>query len=274
MGRKQLFLHLTRALARVPSLFWAFSFLLVIPLFATVYWLLPYQFYHPTAKFEQIVNRKEQDLLFMLHGVIGDSFREAHGADTITDGHWTFGPDTLSLRSIRADEDSIIIEASAGFRESGGGDGVELTVPFSFSFGTDIRVSILRPGASVRSVIMRIRVDDPGDLPIPVRTLFPFELDPSLQPASWSAEEPKLPIRQPLLDDLVEFSNAVRGFPSKIAGSYARMLYFSAITITTLGYGDIVPLTDLTRLLVALESVLGLLLIGLFLNSLFREESR
>ena len=47
------------------------------------------------------------------------------------------------------------------------------------------------------------------------------------------------------------------------------MLYFSTVTIATIGYGDIVPVTDLTRFLVALEALLGLVFAGLFLNSLY-----
>jgi len=45
-------------------------------------------------------------------------------------------------------------------------------------------------------------------------------------------------------------------------------LYFSVITITTLGYGDITPTGTLSQLLVASESILGIILIGLFLNAL------
>lgn len=45
-------------------------------------------------------------------------------------------------------------------------------------------------------------------------------------------------------------------------------LYFSIITITTLGYGDITPVGKVGQLLTASESVLGIILIGLFLNSL------
>jgi hypothetical protein len=45
-------------------------------------------------------------------------------------------------------------------------------------------------------------------------------------------------------------------------------LYFSVITITTLGYGDITPAGVVSQLLTASESLLGITLIGLFLNSL------
>lgn len=66
---------------------------------------------------------------------------------------------------------------------------------------------------------------------------------------------------------LEQLSQAHSGFPEPISGGFQRFLYFSTVTITTLGYGDIVPLTDRARLLTALESILGVVLAGLFINN-------
>jgi hypothetical protein len=71
-----------------------------------------------------------------------------------------------------------------------------------------------------------------------------------------------------------DFAVALRGFPSRIPGQFWRMLYFSATTITTLGFGDIVPLSTAARMVVSLESVLGIVLIGLFVNALSSEIKR
>ncbi|MFD1031685.1 potassium channel family protein [Metaplanococcus flavidus] len=49
---------------------------------------------------------------------------------------------------------------------------------------------------------------------------------------------------------------------------FFSFFYFSVITITTLGYGDITPVGPFGQLLAASESLLGIILIGLFLNSL------
>jgi len=49
------------------------------------------------------------------------------------------------------------------------------------------------------------------------------------------------------------------------------MLYFSAITIATVGYGDIVPTETHSRIAAAIEAITGIVLIGLFLNSLFQQ---
>lgn len=62
--------------------------------------------------------------------------------------------------------------------------------------------------------------------------------------------------------------------PASLTGqelSYLESLYFSAVTVTTLGYGDIYLETELGRLISASEAVLGIVFIGLFLNSLSRE---
>lgn len=50
--------------------------------------------------------------------------------------------------------------------------------------------------------------------------------------------------------------------------SPVESIYFSVVTITTLGYGEITPVNDPARALTALESLSGILFIGLFLNSL------
>ena len=62
--------------------------------------------------------------------------------------------------------------------------------------------------------------------------------------------------------------DADQGFPSELQGNFGRMLYFSAVTITTVGYGDVIPLTGAARFFAAFEATLGIILLGLFINSL------
>lgn len=45
-------------------------------------------------------------------------------------------------------------------------------------------------------------------------------------------------------------------------------LYFSTITVTTTGYGDLTPSSSFTRAFVMIESVSGVIIAGLFLNAL------
>lgn len=47
-------------------------------------------------------------------------------------------------------------------------------------------------------------------------------------------------------------------------------LYFSVVTITTLGYGDIVPNSPTVRIYVSIEVILGIMIMGLFITFLFQ----
>lgn len=64
---------------------------------------------------------------------------------------------------------------------------------------------------------------------------------------------------------LRSFYGGITGDPTKLSGAVFRMMYFSAVAITTVGFGDIVPLTTLARTLAAAESIFGILMGGLFL---------
>ncbi len=64
------------------------------------------------------------------------------------------------------------------------------------------------------------------------------------------------------------FQGGVNGFPNRVPGGYGRMLYLSTVTVTTVGYGDVVPLTWQTRLLTGVEATLGIILLGLFVSSM------
>lgn len=47
------------------------------------------------------------------------------------------------------------------------------------------------------------------------------------------------------------------GLPQSIADSFPSLVYFSIVTLTTLGYGDISPQTPSARVLVTLEAIVG-----------------
>lgn len=49
---------------------------------------------------------------------------------------------------------------------------------------------------------------------------------------------------------------------------YLNTLYFSTVCITTLGFGDIYPVTNLAKVLVTTEVLLGVIFIGVFFNFL------
>jgi hypothetical protein len=83
-----------------------------------------------------------------------------------------------------------------------------------------------------------------------------------------------LEVEPDLYRDIEEYSSACHGLPRKVTGGFPRFLYLSAVTITTLGYGDIIPVNNLARTLVALEAVIGIVLAGLFVSSVWQNRGK
>jgi len=83
----------------------------------------------------------------------------------------------------------------------------------------------------------------------------------------WGNQERYLPLSKTQKAEVRNYLDEYIGISYNIGSSYFRMLYMSAVIITTLGLGDIVPLSGLARALVGTEAMLGIILIGAFINS-------
>lgn len=86
-----------------------------------------------------------------------------------------------------------------------------------------------------------------------------------------------------ILRDFIETSNTAPGidwitFELVKNGQYkyplVDFLYFSAVTITTLGYGDILPNSSLIRCIVMIETFSGLILMGIGISVLFASKEQ
>lgn len=53
--------------------------------------------------------------------------------------------------------------------------------------------------------------------------------------------------------------------------TYIDSLYFSTITLTTLGFGDITPATQMGRLFVAVQGIVGFVLFAILASMIFRK---
>lgn len=60
------------------------------------------------------------------------------------------------------------------------------------------------------------------------------------------------------------------GEPIERFGNWFEPFYFSTVTITTLGYGDITPMNAVAQCLASLEAVLGYIILGAFLSLLLQ----
>ena len=77
-----------------------------------------------------------------------------------------------------------------------------------------------------------------------------------------------IPIYALIYQYIPEIYNTLTLSDGKTLLNFYESIYFSAVTITTLGYGDISPNNSIAQLTSASEAVLGIVLIGLFLNSI------
>lgn len=264
-----------KRLLSLPPLWLGIGYLSLIPAFATVYWLLPHgSFYDSNAQREKGVYGDAAKLRDSLSSAVRrhlDSLKVAIGGINVA-----IEPSTVAISSLEyTTEHRLLMEITGQYgpaeRSNFAVGNFAFWVETSVSEGTfvsqlqghppviSLSVALSPPGGSAN--------EHPKPSPVspPVSLLFPPPPPSRQLPASSSGT---LTMSRATYDELQQFYAAVQGDPSYASGSWLRMLYLSAITITTLGFGDITPVSEAARLSIALEAVLGIVVIGLFLNSL------
>jgi hypothetical protein len=84
----------------------------------------------------------------------------------------------------------------------------------------------------------------------------------------------RIPASHSTLVHVRHFAAASSGDPLRASDTFWTMLYLSMVAITTLGFGDVTPVSTTARLLVGSEAVLGVVMAGLFLNHIARGGQR
>jgi hypothetical protein len=263
--------RLSSLLATIPSIFYGCFYILLIPLFATIYFLYDGDFYHTTIQYERVLDTESDKLLSELHQAFIESFRSVHESDHAVIDGWVMNVGSVSFYSLGITKDTVSFGMVGRFFSD---ERFPREVLVSRRLTIPLRTSISRvdPGTGEMRDCRWIAIEDDsigvlaGRKPLPLRQLFVSPLTNGIGPLTRV-----LCNRRDVSTQLLGLANAKSGFPGELRGSFSRMLYLSAVTITTLGYGDILPRTNRARLLVALEAVLGIIVIGLFLNSLARE---
>ena len=69
-------------------------------------------------------------------------------------------------------------------------------------------------------------------------------------------------------------ASLLRGEPPGESFGFWRMMYVSGVILSTIGFGDFVPVTDPSRFLVLVEGFAGVLTLGMFLFSLGEAANR
>lgn len=251
---------------------YALAYLLLIPTFAFVYWLLPYHFYHSTVQYEDVLSADADDILRDIRSSIIEEFKRSHGDFKAEQGDWSLNITSMSVHSLKPEADRTRFTMRLEFWGLNDMKGVQSSVPVNVYIENRMSFGSKSPGEDL-VVFKKPEIVNAKQLQVSPSLIFPFKLNKSSWPASAKSDSVWFPVSESLHERILAFSQTVKGFPAKASGAYARMFYFSAVTITTLGYGDIVPITTMSRTLVAFESIIGIVLIGLFLNSLSREHA-
>ncbi|MEM7106365.1 MAG: potassium channel family protein [Bacteroidota bacterium] len=270
-------------LTKVSSLQYMIIYLITIPVFAGIFSLIPHHFYHSTAVHEPYFENGLDELKYLINEDFKSDIRTKSGAKS----RLTIESDLLNelnarIRGIRSGSIELFIEdiecnnvtihetyVSAelfywfklNFLEPDSmGRRIHYGRPFNLNW--EVRKDRLNNNITRFYSTSEIAYNNEFDHHLfnlvfkrdpESKKYFPFEI-------SKTTEE--------LMETLF---HAGKGFPHNTIGTYPRMLYMSATTLTTLGLGDVTPVTNTSRLLVVLESMLGIILMGLFVNSLATE---
>jgi hypothetical protein len=258
--------------SRNTPVLWGALYLILIPLFAVFYYLLPNGFQHNTIKYEAYLEQDKQKILKNLKEAIVTNFEKKYGAkNAIVDGYH-INTEYFYIYNLEVEDRRYSFYLLAHLEKNN--DDYSELFKLSFFIGDNLTLP-----DSITQVFPLYAVEKQSS-ELKVQNLFPLIYEsnrffyppsqnrlPNLPEQIKNKEYGYLSISTEFEKELIAYSDALRGFPSKSSGSFMRMLYLSAITITTVGFGDIVPITDLARGLVATEAVLGIVIIGFFLNA-------
>jgi Ion channel len=256
-----------------PS-FWGTLYLLLIPAYALIYqWLLPEKsFFHATMQHEPGIQGRSRSVLKQLW----DSYSASGPSDTGECQSLSPATHSVDLGSLRIDGDDVsffaVFYLAVARTES---YQAAARVHFSLERNFDLPFHLL-PGKGRGTIYKEVRLDgieaNPWGKPVD-----PALITRCLFPSGYGYRLPRdlalLRISVPVDEQVHDLADDLRGIPRRESAGIWRMLYLSASTITTAGFGDIVPVTNSARLLVTSEAILGVVLVGMFLNALAKRTS-
>lgn len=277
-----------RVLTSGPPLFYLLAYLFLIILFAFVFWCIREDFYHSTVKYEPFIQTETEEILEGLKTAFVEEAKKKHPNGIVANTEGVFRTSMLRTRTWNVEGGRASFELCAYLppKPSEVNARWRKSLREKPSFHDFPRYWGVRVSFNIRPSQFTHKPTLPGEELIWMPNML-ITLDQLVSLASKDhgplarasdifntfkgldgKERMYLPISRELSDRILAFADGMRGRPTHLPGNFVRMLYLSAVTITTLGYGDIVPLTTLGRLCITAEAILGMVLIGLFLNSL------
>ena len=259
----------------ISACIWGLSYLLLIPICAGIYTYLPnldssqFHFYHESAQYEKSVRTDAINVINNFQKFYIQKFKEFYSSNKVEVDGGKVSIEDLKIQALKPrDENEVEIHFRFDKLEKETDSG--LIGSYKKQFIAVVTMTgkdriFLGSGFVCKEVSFEPRtVIFVDEYEMAVEKLFPHKICP----------QGMLTFSDSLNADIKGFWRATRGFPTyNISGRFLRMLYFSAITITTIGYGDIYPISNIARIIVTTETVLGLVFAGLFLNAIVQGKS-
>jgi hypothetical protein len=261
-------------LGKVPALIYLLGYLVVIYIFSLIYYyVLPEShFYHSTTQYEYELFKNDEytrilhDLGTEISGVYqknGQANLEVNDWRIVTDN---LGAANLYIGNLPSDFSfEISIPINNGTEGNWDSWTFLLAKVTIFTDGKYISNDIVYspfkmdklPGSPVQGI--------PDQIPSP-GIEFPYKQFDQQELA------PVLPLSLNLYNRVIEYWQWLglfpKAFPSGESNRYSQMLYFSAGIATSSALGDILPISRQARSAVTSETIIVVIFIGLFLNSL------
>jgi hypothetical protein len=240
-------------------------FLVIIFGFAYAFSQMDNEFYHTTIQFESTTKEAYQTIKIQLTDLIRNSYLidENNNPGEIRYGSWYISYEDIKAVDFYVDDQNFTINIFAFINHIGDDGRLQTSLTFDLIYNG----LSFSPGSDEMTYEFYIDNEDSIDFnklgieEIMLNEMFNKNGSDIIQ----------ITVHNELSRYIETYNRSLQGFPSRLEGDFLRMLYLSMVTITTLGYGDIVPITDKARILVGIESVLGIILIGWFATTLLNK---
>ncbi len=265
---------------KISSLSWMIVYLGILLIFAFVYNNMPYEFYHTTNKLESYLKKDQINIINEMDEFFKEALYEAHGKQIIGNDSVLFDLNTLEIQYVGINDKEEVVFTLFGWflnKDSTENSGMTNTYSFLLHDLYEPPDTLLSNNLLVCEIAIVPETEDirfgpyNSNLNLSVADLFTLgslNIKRSYKGGVRGIDCGTFYIPKEIALEILAYSNSLEGFPSFSSGNFERMLYLSATTITTLGTGDILPITARARLCVTLEALLGILIIGLYLNSI------
>lgn len=256
-------------LRKVSSLFYLLVYLAFIPAFAGIFMFFPAHFYHSTIKHEKSYILAEEELKEALYKSLDQCFLQS--STSKESGYYNYshanGEHMLQIlkskhKRLKTTPKSFLLPVGAILLKKLEDKSYLYLEDEQFDIEISNEFSVCTWDDGIMSVNINFNSVKSAKIKEILKSKVKFPVDGSKKSILIKKRDTNL---------MSNFINASKGFPHKISDNYLRMLYLSASTLTTLGLGDITPISSLARFLIILETIVGIVLIGLYVNSLGNE---